>query len=320
MEGLAEYYRKEIKLLEELGTPIDTSLFRELIKAEQHLGPALPLSQNSTVSRKAGISITVTQNFGTRRDGFESLRDIISSYRRLWTEKYFNQYLSKRWEIEIRQAGHAYNLFVSEMSKSPAPKQFAKEAVVVVNHWFGGDLSRLYGAIREKSLVEPKRISTLPVDRVAFAFAVFQALGGNLFFRQEYANAPSQDYQVRRQEWDRNAQLSDLAGLSFWYVQLEEGLGHSPELKDFGLSKFTKLSSLINEDVNEAWRTYQRIIEASKQRRDMLSPMLKVPNDIVIPQHNQAFPNPQQPANSLVSDNQPPGKKRSWLDRFLRKQ
>jgi hypothetical protein len=267
MVGLAEYYHKEIKALEDLGAPVDLRLFEELVKAEERLGPPQPLTQNSsTVTGRYGVAITFTVNSGTRREGFERLRDIIARHRRSWAEKYLSQYLHLRWETEIREAGRTYNLLLHEMGKAPTPKQFANVVAPAVNHWFGGDLSGLYGALREKSPIQPRRVTILPVDRAAFAFSVFQTLGGNLSFRQEHTYKPQQGYQLWRQEWDRNAQLSELAGLCFWYIQLEEGLGRSPDIKEFGKSKFTQLSSVVSDNVEEAWSVYTDAIEAAKQR------------------------------------------------------
>jgi hypothetical protein len=266
MAGLAEYHRREIKALEELGTPIDVRIFEELVKAEERLGPPEPLTQNSsTVTGTYGISLTLTTSSGTRREGHEQLRNIITRHRRSWAEKYLSQYLRLRWETEIRDAGHTYNLLLHEMGKIPTPKQFANKAALAANHWFGGDLSGLYGAIREKSPIQPRRMAILPADRVAFAFSVFQALGGNPMFRQEKAYKPGQDYQAWRLKWDRNAQLSELADLSFWYIQLEEGLGHPPDLKVFGRGKFAQLFPALSEDIDKAWSVYTKTIEAAKQ-------------------------------------------------------
>jgi len=321
MAGLAEYYRREIKALEELGTPVDVRLFEELVKAEERLGPPQPLTQNSsTVTGTYGISLTLTTSSGTRREGFERLRDIITRHRRSWAEKHLSQYLRLRWETEIREAGRAFNLLLNEIGKAPTPKQFANVAAPAANHWFGGDLSGLYGALREKSPVQPRRVAILPADRVAFAFSVFQALGGNPLFRQERANRPGQDYQAQRQEWDRNAQLSELAGLSFWYIQLVEGLGHPPDLKEFGRSKFTQLCPVVSDDVDEAWRLYTQAIEAAKQS--------KVPS-VQVSQGSGNLADSQSDNNLLASGqlpqapiprSQPPEQKRSWLDRIFRKE
>jgi hypothetical protein len=322
MAGLAQYYQREIKSLEELGTPIDAGLFEELVKAEARLGPPQPSMQNtSTMKGKQGISLTVTTNFGSRREGFEQLRDIITRYRRSWAEKHLNQYIRLRWETEIREAGRIYNLLLHERGKAPTPRQFANEAATAINHWFGGDLSGLYGALREKSPIQPIHVTILPTDRVAFAFSVFQALGGNPLFRQEHAYRPGQDYQAWRQESDRHAHLSELAGLSFWYIQLEEGLEHAPDRKEFGLSKFTRLSQVISEDTDKAWQMYAEAIEAAKQNKIPSFQLEQSPgpgNMTVSPSEHVLLTSQQLPS-SLPSKDPPPKQKRSWLDRLLRR-
>lgn len=320
MAGLKQYYRREIKALEELGTPLDEHLFEELIKGEEQLGSPLPLTQNSsTVRGKYGISITFTTSSGTRREGFERLRDIITRYRRSWTEKHLSQYLRLRWETEIREAGHAYNLALSEMGKAPTAKELAKMAAPAVNHWFGGDLSGLYGALREKSPVQPKRVALLPGDRVAFAFSIFQALGGNPRFRQEHAYKAGQDYQAWRKESDRNAQLSELAGLSFWYVQLEEGLGQPPDLKVFGRSKFAHLCSVVNDDVDEAWRVYTQAIEAAKRSAISTIQEHLAAKSTVASRSEQQHLASRQPPQTTLARSQPPEQKRSWFARIFQK-
>jgi len=284
------------------------------------LGPPQPLNQNSsTVTGKYGISITVTTSSGTHREGFEQLRDIITRYRRSWAEKYLGRYLRLRWETEIREAGRAYNLLLHERGKAPTPKQFANEAAPATNHWFGGDLSGLYGALREKSPVQPRRIAILPTDRVAFAFSVFQSLGGNPWFRQERASKPGQEYQASKQEWDRHVQLSELAGLSFWYIQLEEGLGHPPGMNEFGRSKFTQLCPVVREDVDKAWRVYTEAIEAAKQRRVDSAQIHQAPASMAVSQSDRSLLASQQRPQFPLPQNQPMDQKRSWLDRFFRR-
>ena len=41
---------------------------------------------------------------GSRRSGFERLRDIITKYRRSWVDLHLETYLRARWEGEIRDA------------------------------------------------------------------------------------------------------------------------------------------------------------------------------------------------------------------------
>ncbi len=264
MAGLAEYYRREISELEDLGTPVDSRLFEELVKAEANLGPPQPVNQHSSMTQgKSGISITITMSSGTRREGFKILRDIITRYRRQWTQEHLDRYLRMRWEYEIREAGHAYNQLLHDIGKAPTPKQFAKVAAQATNHWFGGDVSGLYGAIREKSPVHPLRTTILPADTYTFAFSIFKALGGEAF-QQMSMSTPQQDFEARKQEWDRYLKLKELAERSVWYVQLEEGLGRLPELKEFGLKQFAQLSTVVIDDIDKAWRIYSEAIQAAK--------------------------------------------------------
>lgn len=45
----------------------------------------------------------VVTNRGYRRAGFERLRDIVTRYRRAWTERYFEHYLRTLWEAELKE-------------------------------------------------------------------------------------------------------------------------------------------------------------------------------------------------------------------------
>lgn len=318
MAGLAEYHRKEIQALERLNAPIDGRFFDELVKAEEKLGPPQPLNKSSSIeTKKPGISITITTNSGTRREGFERLRDIITRHRRLWTQQHLHHYLQLRWETELREAGRTYNHMLNEITKAPTAKQFANVVSSAVNHWFGGDLSGLYGAIREKSPVQPQRVVILPSDKVAFAFAVFQVLGGNPFFRQEYPNGSQQGYQVWRKESDRNAQLSRLADLSFWYIQLEEGLGHSPTIKEFGQSKFAQLCPVLSEDIDKAWHIYSEIIAEAKVSSVSSTHSSQPPALQTNPQSSLTS---QQPSGRApLEKKQSSEQKRSWFDRLFKR-
>ena len=174
MTGLAEYYRREIAALDSYGTPVDPSLFAELIEGEANLGEAISLKEDeSTVEVMEGISFTITMSTGSRRPGFEKLRDIISRHRRGWAGQYYDVYLRARWESEIKEAERAYNVLVNQKGKAPTLKQFVAQAVTATNHWFGGDVSDLYGAIREKSPVQPCYYPVMPTDRLEFARRVF---------------------------------------------------------------------------------------------------------------------------------------------------
>jgi hypothetical protein len=256
MAGLAEYYRRELAALEGLGMPVDSTLFPELTEAEASLGPAVPLKEDkSTVEVMDGISLAITMSTGSRRPGFEKLRDIITRYRSAWGEQYYDKYLRARWETEIKEAERAYNLLVNQKGKAPTLKQFASHAVIATNHWFGGDVSGLYGAIREEAPVQPSYESLMPADRLEFARRVFFATGGRQAMPDDVTETQGERQDTR---------LERLADLSFWYVQLEEALGRAPTLKEFGANKLDYYGQAISDNPEEAWALYSRAIEAAK--------------------------------------------------------
>lgn len=151
--GLAHYYRREIAALEALKTPIDSKIFTELIEAESQLGPFEPIYVSQAPAWMA-VTEWALQNYdtiGERRNGWEKLGSIITNYRHAWADEFLDCYLRSRWETEIVEVGRAFNLLMYKQGgKPPTLKQFAKYAVAPTNHWFGGDISGLYGAIQEK--------------------------------------------------------------------------------------------------------------------------------------------------------------------------
>jgi hypothetical protein len=264
LASLAEYYHKDIQVLKEMGTPINERIFEDLARAEARLGQ--PQSLTRQVTTRQGhfcITITSTRSYGTRRNGFEKLRDIISFYRHQWAKNYLDQYLQKRWETEIHEATHSYKLYVDQRSAPPTAKQFAKDAKTATNHWFGGDISGLYSALQEQSPIRPRRLAILPADRVGFAFTVFKKFSPSS--RQKSPEFSLQDSQIERLANNQYYQLNKLAALSFWYVQLEEALGHTPTLQEFGSSKFGQSSQALHEDINQAWKIFSNAIDAAKQ-------------------------------------------------------
>lgn len=221
LAGLAEYYGKDVRALKEMGTPINERLFGELARAETQLGQPQPFTRQIATSQgNFGITITAATSFGTRRKGFEKLRDIISFHRRQWAERYLDLYLQKRWETEIHEAAYSYKIYIDEKGIPPAAKQFAKDAKEAINHWFGGNISELYKAIQEQSPLQPERVTILPADRTAFAFAVFKKLSApeDHLSEQKSPNVSQYNSQTEKLTKSQYYQLNRLAAFSFWYV------------------------------------------------------------------------------------------------------
>lgn len=254
LSELEKFYHKEIQVLKDMGTPINRRLFEDL--------------------GKAGMQLSQPQGRGVRRKGFEKLRDVISSYRQQWANAYLDKYLQKQWQAEIHEVALSYSFFTSDKGAPPTINQFAKEAKEVANHWFGGDISRVYEAIKEQSPLRPQRVATLPLDKVAFALIVVKEFDVQKDHPSKAKSAQTSQQLSQAEELvknqfyyrlDRFSPLNKLAEFSFWYVQLEEALGYPPTLSNFGSSKFSKYSELLSSNVEKAWDIFTRSIKAAKQ-------------------------------------------------------
>jgi hypothetical protein len=253
MSGLAHYHRKEIAALDEMATPIDKQLFTDLIEAEKRLGPPEEIKERSSKTDYGTFSIEVSIGGGTRRKGFEKLRDVITRHRRAWAKKYLESYIKMRWESEITEAAKGYNLLLHGKSdRAPALKRFAKMAAPATNHWFGGDVCGLYGAIREKCPVQPQHIRLMPKDVSVFTRALFASLTSHAapFNGEEEAKRYSNYIEV-------------LANLGIKYVQLEEALGRPPSMKEIG-ERFVSYATAIHSDAEKVWEMFAGDVQKAR--------------------------------------------------------
>jgi hypothetical protein len=254
IEGVPGYYQRQLGALEQLGTPIDFRLFAELKKAEARLGPAVPWERStSSTAVGSGISIEMRVGMGSRRSGFENLRDVITRYRREWARQHLTAYLRARWEWDLREPARLYAQTIADKGKPPAPKQFARQAAVATNRWFGGDISGFCAAIGEKSVFRPRLASLMPADRRGFATKVLAAL-------QKYRTTSSGVTEPTQSPTQRNDDLERLAEESLRVVQLREALGRSPTQKEFG--RFEYWAPSLDPKADRAWEIYVRLIEA----------------------------------------------------------
>lgn len=257
--GLAEYHERELVALEDLGCPVHPSLFEELKRVP--LGPEEPIyATNESISTGYGVSLSVRTSSGSRRQGFQLLRDVITRHRRWWASQSLEPCLRALWERELKGTARQFHKMAEEKGKPPTLKQFAKYAVEPARRWFGGDLGLLYSAIGQKLAGDGVRRSLLmPPDRVGFAGAVFTALGGVPHRPGPTIGDPAQA-QANATERDRDHGLRRLASESLSYVQLAEALGRPPTLKEFG-SKFEWPSKVISPDVDSAWVTFSLTVD-----------------------------------------------------------
>ena len=259
--GLGTYHQKELAVLQHLGCPIDPALFAELQEAEHNLGPATPLSEEIINKETArGISIVIRTSSGSRRSGFEGLRDIITRYRRAWSKRHLSAYLERRWMTELHDAARVYAEAIAQRSKPPTAVQFARHAAMPINHWFGGDLEGFYVALGEKTPTRAHRVVVMPTARRAFAMAVFERLGGQPFKRRSTVVTSIAEQKQQLEQQERTGKLGWLAGQSLRYLQLQEASGHPPRLAEFGESSFAWRSSVLGSNLQAAWDQYTNVI------------------------------------------------------------
>jgi hypothetical protein len=261
MPGLAEYHRRDLAALEDLGCPVAPALFAELIEAEKKLGPPEPIEERvedddgeDITAGEITIRVTLTTSYGSRRAGFERLRDILTRHRRVWAAQYLEKYVRGLWETQLREAAREFNKLYEVKRKAPTLKQFAKHADRATNDWFGGDISQLYRAIGEKSPVTPARRRMLHDDASTFARKVFSAIGGKPTRWEDLAaTIKGNDRNRQDAEWRAHQDREKLASASIRYVQLREALDRPPTLKEFGLTKFVFYAPVLDVDLIEKW-------------------------------------------------------------------
>ncbi len=228
LDGMAEYYARDVAALAAAGTPIDSRLFADLRAAQRRLGPPQELWAST---REIAPGMTIRTGGGTRRDGFEILRDIITSHRRAWAAEHLDASLRRAWEEPLREVARQVNLAVARRGKLPTLKQFATVAAPTANAWFGGDLNAVYAAVGEKAPGEQRRVQLMPYDRSRLCTEVFRALGGRYVPNSHAAG----DYDGNQLSWI----IRRLAAEAPRFIQLEEVLDRPPTQEEFKAGRLT---------------------------------------------------------------------------------
>ncbi|MFF3335703.1 hypothetical protein ACFYWX_40315 [Streptomyces sp. NPDC002888] len=117
---------------------------------------------------------------GSRREGFERVRDLITRRRRAWAEQHLGAYVQHHWRSELEDVARDHHRFVAAKGRPPTLTQFARFATTAANHWTGGDLGALYTAIGEPAPSQQERPTRLLTeDGYDFARRVYQELGAS---------------------------------------------------------------------------------------------------------------------------------------------
>ncbi|MEU6578304.1 TerD family protein [Streptomyces sp. NPDC046805] len=256
LSGLADYYSRPLTALRDADCPVSPDLFKELRTAERHLGPEETIVRDRRelpVDTAAGsFSLTMSYSSGSRREGFERVRDIVTRHRRAWAEEYLDAYLEQRWRTALQDVARSHHRHVAAKGRPPTLIQFAQFTATAANQWTGGDLGGLYTAIGEPAPAQQERPARLlPGDGYDFARRVYTALGGTAVENDLRTNQPD--------EAQRQWQLSRLAVESLRYVQLHEALGQPPTFKQFGSAR---LALAWPGGESEGWSVFKHTLSA----------------------------------------------------------
>ncbi len=275
LPGLPEYHAREIAALADAGTPVDPAFLRAIAQAERLLGPPQQVwTDEHTIPSESGLfTITTRSGGGTRRDGFETVRDLITDARRTWADRYLDGYLRDRERSALEGAAERYHVAVNARGgKPPTLKQAARDAASATNLWLGGDLGAFYRLIRERSPapIEDGRLVTRPPDlALEYLYRRLAALG------VEAATAVS---------WTARRVLKPATE----YVRWLEGTGEAPgsdRIRDFEYH-----AGLFGGNPDQAWTAFVAAVE-----RACLAPAAD-PAPIPPPTLRAALPSRVEPA------------------------
>jgi hypothetical protein len=266
---LQELYAADLQSLSDDGCPVDRPLFPALVAAEKKLGrPTRFIDPRSEVNRSeviSGVRLETSMEFGSRRSGFEYLRDVITSYRREWADRYIERYCECRWSTELRSTAVEYYKLTELKGREPSAKAFATAIEGPANHWFGGNACDVYAAFGAKAPLPCMRgARLLPQDIQSFMRDVFRHLGGEVTSYSELATPGLKSGSDQwRTDWQVHTERKRLAELSPWYVQLYEALERPPELVEFGRSRLVKLGTALQLEPDEVWLSYSEAVRVA---------------------------------------------------------
>ncbi len=301
--GLAEYHARELAALGRMNLPVDPALFEDLRQAEKRLGREMPIQTAQHTVERGGLTLTVTTSSGTRRNGFEHLRDVVTKHRQAWLSQNLTPYLELRWRSELESVFREFQRLVVTKGKPPTHKQFAGFAATAANHWFNGDLTGLYAALGEKPPASTRRIDQLPGDVYDISWTVYSLLGGTPFDRSNTYAHP--------ETYGTNWELGRIAALVPKYIQLQEALDRLPTAKELGGERIKwPWPGGESEGMRRLSAAIAQGLIAAEARSSQIQPQAVRPPTPTPP----ATP-PQAVAAPLVRDRKRPG----LLDRLRRR-
>ena len=302
LPGLPEYHAREIAALADAGTPVDPAFLAAIEKAGRLLGPPQEVWRDErTIPSESGLfTITTRVGGGTRRDGFERVRDLVAKGRRAWADRYLSDYLRTRRTSALEGAAERYHVAVNARGgKPPTLKQTARDAATATNLWLGGDLGAFYRLIREKSPVpieDGRRVTRPPDLALAHLYGELAAL--------DTADGADVSWTARR-----------LLKPATEYVRWLEATGWAPgpdRVKEFEYN-----AGIFGDDQSWAWTSFVAAID----RTLLAAAPPPLPSRPAHPRPRKPAPEPRRsptPTPSNAPAPPKPGAPEPWWRRLFR--
>ena len=175
--------------LAELGSPVDLGIYQALLAVgERHPFLTEPFGIGIGVRiavdfDDAGKPVVKSEMVEPERrsypEVFETLRDIITRYRRAWLAEHLERYLDGLWRRDLRGAAEAYWKRYRGRGKAPTVKQALPDVAAAAQRWFGSDhggLARLLGFDGPITDSPVRSGRELPEDLSAMQYEVVERL------------------------------------------------------------------------------------------------------------------------------------------------
>lgn len=320
--ALGAQFRQERRQLAALGFPIDDSLFERLIELEDSLPPPqeVVLSEGSP-HEVMGIELRVVMTSGRRRPGFAAMRDLVTEYRRAWANEHLDAYLARLCQDSLRDVADGINRHRAAKTKDPTARQLSGIATETANQWCAGQIGLLCAAIGEQDTLHQAYTPRVPPNRRAFLLRLFAVLGGELIPKIDYAEDDAETQQAKQRIADRQRGIGELTIGALRVLQLEEALGTTPTLKQYGTGAFQRYASRVWEtgSVEDEWDRYLAAVRQalSSDAAPTPLPAPRTSRPAVTLRELEPEPQPRRPDPLVVSPAGPAHEHRGLLGRLF---
>lgn len=261
LDGLEDYVEPFLEELSELGSPVDRTVFRQLIEAGKGNDWLFDSGSLMTVAITVGVdgpepALNRQDNKQMAREQlFRTLRDIVTHHRRTWLKQGLDTYLDARWKRDLNEASIAYQELEVGRGKPPTVRQAYPKLSKAAKAWFGGSVSRtaavlqISGPVAQVEVQESDR--DLPGDMRLIRARVNEILGGRL-------DGQGRCYWPMRRRYELSRQVNVV--LSHWQAS-----GELPSRPAFG--KNWLLKEIFHDDFEAGYLEY---IEAIRQALEQI--------------------------------------------------